>query len=329
MANEIVLSSPDPDAPPDVLADWLELLAFIAEDGRSFLRKLSHETDLAPDYESDDWTDTETLLEDVASQAAAEIDQRAQALGAAYPFDLSENGDIIKFSQEWEFGAIVYIFCLILSHVSRSPLVPEGLAPTRIREARDLFQVCATLGAAGFCGGPAFSFGWPRPDRSQFLNKLHEIYTIFGDGTPRADPPPGSPKQVKDDGIDVISWRQAPDERLGDLYLLGQAASGHNWSQKSIKTVIDVFHQEWFEVQPASPPSPAMFIPFYVIGNEMRRRTRQLGHIIDRIRLPYYAAKVPDLVRRGVAPIERHENITDIEAWVRDHRLETLKIMSS
>ncbi len=234
-----------------------------------------------------------------------------------------------------DVGAAVYLFCLLISHVAKSPLLDRFDLTHEARSGRDIFQICATLSAAGYCEGPAISFGWPRRDRAEFAVKLAETYTLFGDGTPRSIPIPAAPKHIKDGGIDVIGWRRTRDGLPGTFYLLGQVASGHNWDTKTVLKDIDKFHWAWFETQPVSQVTGAMFVPFCITDtgegagdfsnqafliSKMQFIAKEFGHFIYRYRLPFFAGKAPALGASGVTPIEGLDEIPRIHEWVNAFR---------
>ncbi len=330
MTGAPFLSIPEFDADPRLQADWLELAAFLSTSGRILVTELVNQQDLDQDQEPEDFGDLDELLEDIASKVTAEVDRRRHDLGDAYPFELSEDGEVLFLIEDWNVGQIIYLFCLILSHSPKSILVPKDYAPDdhQLREARDLFQVCSTLAAAGHTGGPAFSIGWPRIDGTEFLAKLHEIWKVYGDGIPQDEPPPGVPPQHKDEGIDVISYWPERNGRPGHGYLLGQIASGNDWQTKSIRPALEAF-KLWFKLQPAAPPHPAIFIPFFVDDEKMARYTLSHGYVAHRLRLPRHAGRAPDLAASGIAPIERLDQIERVYAWLDRHRQNVLGSMES
>jgi hypothetical protein len=291
------LSSPDFDAPLDVQADWLELAAFLSVSGRSRLDDLVGQQDLEWNQELPDFSETDEILADIVANVVAEVERRAHDLEGAYPFSMTEDGSSLVLTQEWSLGNAVYLFCLIIAHAVRSELVSRELAPddASLRVARDVFQVCATLAAAGHCNGPSYSIGWPRPDKTGFLEKLKQVWEHFGDGTPREVPLPGTPDQIKDEGIDVIAWWPERDEQPGQGFLVGQVASGHDWKGKSIRPHLERFLNEWFCVQPVSLAHPTVFIPFTVHQDQMRRTSSMHGYVVHRGRLARFAARAPAL----------------------------------
>jgi hypothetical protein len=326
MTSVSFLSTPESDAQPRMQADWLELTAFFSKAETALLDELVNQQDLDRDREPDDFGDLDEQLEDIVSQVLAEIDRRRRDLGGAYPFEMSEDGRALCLEKQWNVGQAIYLFCLILSHAPPSELVPDGSAPPedQLREARDLFQICSTLAAAGKTGGPSFSVGWPRADDSRFLEKLQQVWSIYGDGVPHDKPLTGTPPHLKDDEIDVISFWPERDGLPGHGYLVGQVASGNNWRNKSVRPALNRFTRLWFKVQPAADGHPAIFIPFSVSDESMSRDTSYFGYVAHRSRLPQLAGLAPTLSQEGVAPIERLDEIGRIYDWLAQHRQHVL-----
>lgn len=292
--------------------------------------------DITQDEEAEDIADFDAEVEALISRVTTEIETRMRCLEAAYPFKISESGGLLTVNDNFETGGIVYLFCLLMSHVSNSSLLERFDLSSEAQSGRDIFQICATLSASGYSSGPAVSFGWPRRDRTEFAEKLAETYAVFGDGRPRAVPEAGAPDRIKDGGIDVISWRVARDGLPGTYYLLGQVASGQNWKNKTVLKDIERFHWAWFELQPASQPTGAMFVPFCVtevreatgefsdheiLVSRMQFIAKEFGDFIYRYKLPYYAGKAPELSAAGVTPIEGLRELPRVHDWVNAFRV--------
>ncbi len=328
-----MLAVPDRSAHVTKLADWVELSAVRSHDGRIGFSTLISSYALSEEEQSDDIgkqdADDEALL--IAVQH--EIESRRKCIGCDYPFCVDVKGEFIQVAPEPTLVGAIYLFCLFLSHAYDRTIIPKALAPVIDNTARDLFQACATVAAAGYVEGVAISFGWPRPKGEAFLEALRRIYALFGDGTPVANPRPAAPEDVKDDGVDVIAWKPSPDGLPGTPYLLGQVASGENWIDKSIAADAEMFHRYWFDRQPATPHQNAMFIPFClepkgqkydVAGQEllvdhMQRLTHKYGIIFYRYRVASYAAKGLRIHDQGQHLIERVADIPRIVEWVREY----------
>jgi hypothetical protein len=335
-----LISAPSTEDHPAILADWLELQAFSSSQRQANILSLSDVIDITQDIEAEDIADFDAAVEAIISRVTTEIQLRAKCLETAYPFDVNNNGTLLSLSENLNTGAAVYLFCLLMSHVSSSSLLEEFDFEEEAKKGRDIFQICATLSASGYCDGPAVSFGWPRRDRSAFAAKLAETYASFGDGRPRATPELAAPQHIKDGGIDIIGWRPARNGLPGTFYLLGQVASGRNWKSKSVLKDIADFHWAWFELQPASQPTGAMFVPFCITDTDeaaadraeqdfliskMQFIAKEFGDFIYRYKLPFFAGKAPALSAAGMTPIEGIREIPLIHEWVNDLRTRLAK----
>jgi hypothetical protein len=335
-----LISAPSTEDHPAILADWLELLALSSPNRESSILALGDIMDATQDTEAEDIADFDAAIEGIISRVTTEIHDRIKCLETAYPFEVNDPGTLLTVKEDIDIGAAVYLFCLLMSHVSNSPLLENFNLTNEAQTGRDIFQICATLSAAGYCDGPAVSFGWPRRDRTGFATKLAETYVSFGDGTPRANPLPAAPDHIKDGGIDVIGWRRARDGLPGTFYLLGQVASGHNWPTKTVLKDIRIFHWAWFDVQPVSQPTGAMFVPFCITDtgastgdiadqsfmiSKMQFIAKEFGDFIYRYKLPFYAGKAPALFAAGTAPIEGLDEVPRIHKWVNAFRARLLQ----
>jgi hypothetical protein len=249
--------------------------------------------------QEEDIADEDARHESLVGSVQSVIAERRKIIGPDdYPFIIDDDGSGMQRAAPVTPAGAIYLFCLFLSHAYDRTIIPKEHAPDITHEVRDLFQICATVAAAGYVEGIATSFGWPRPDSEKFLAALKRIYGMFGDGTPHGAAPIGAPDQVKDDGIDVIAWRPSPDGLPGTHYLLGQVASGNDWQGKSVVNYIDMFHKFWFSTPPASREIPVMFMPFCLepkafddpseaqesAVNNMQRLTNFFGVLIYRYR---------------------------------------------
>jgi hypothetical protein len=259
----VITGPPVEDYTSNDLADWLELEVLCSRQGRAPIKTINTPIEAAENREPQSIDGEDEVKETRLQQLFWAIDERRTVLGMHYPFVLDGSGMNLLFRQPSEitFGGATYLFCLVVSSaIKGGPLSGKGPWSPDLDRARSLFQVCATLAAAGHVNGPAYSTGWPRPDSSSFIEKLKICYAEFGDGTVHDFPPPGSPPQVKDDEIDVIAWQHTGRARPPLGYLLGQAAAGANWNTKSLKAQVEPFHDTWFVKGPASHPRLATIV---------------------------------------------------------------------
>lgn len=310
------------EAHPRVIVDWVEI-ACIVSDFRTYnLSDLARVWDVRKNTEESDFESIEDATEDSFLESVSEeIRFRLECLEDSYPFELSDADELI-LRDDLSDGAVAYLFCLFMSHPDKDEVINGAVLPVIDNRVRDLFQVCSTVAAAGHVSGNSISFGFPRPDGTGFLEKLRETYRLFGEGTVRERQLPGTPRNPKDDGVDIIAWQPSVDNAPGKFYFLGQVASGNNWPGKSMLSILDKFHESWFEVRPASLPNPSIFIPFHLrpiddeeLNDTIRARTVEFGTV-------FYRLRIPKLVDKGIAAanagfcVERTDEMAQVADWV-------------
>ena len=310
--------------PPDLdlAADYLELKAAFSREGQSSSEDVVAALKLAAEADFHDVDAEIKNREDVAAGAIARMNSRKHVLESAYPFDPDEHGDAIFFTaKQPDLGQGAYLASLLLSNLrSLSPLLDGSTmhpSDDQVRELRRHFQYFATAAIAAEIGGPAWSFGHPRPDGAGFIEKLSEIWSVLKDGTVKADP--ASPASPKDDQVDVFAWRDQRDALPGFLLVAAQVATGRNWKDKSIKShIARVFTHRWFERPPATEMVAYHVVPFARPDDEFRDDVLVLGNVLHRLRVPRRVAEAADLHRNGVA-IEAFDRLEIAVEWIRSY----------
>lgn len=318
-ADEFVGQGP-PDL--DLVADYLELKAVYSEDRQSFSADIIDALELSADAEFDD-VDTEMRVrEDIAAGAVTRMTSRKRVLSTSYPFDLDDYGDVVSFTAtEPDLGQTAYLVSLILSNLRAiSPLLdgsPMHPSDQEMRELRQHFQYFATAAIAGEIGGPAWSFGFPRPDRTGFMTKLSEIWAVLKDGHVKADP--SAPTEPKDDQVNVFAWREQRDGLPGFLLVAAQVATGRDWKDKSIKSHIDrVFAARWFERTPVTEMVAYHVIPFARPDDKFRDDVLVLGNVLHRLRVPRRVTEAAGLARNGVM-VEALDQLQAATEWIKSY----------
>ena len=306
---DLFITPPEQNHTRSANADWMELQALRAAGRRSTLGDIIGVFDInddaaTADHGSDDLYE-ESILEAGRNRPIDEmfdeLQYRARILGDAYPFTVETSPPALVQLPDITStrGRVVYLFCLLASAMRENRVQPIESTNGARKEIPNLFQVCACLAAGGYIVGDVASFGFPRSTGNDFLPALRDTFQRFGAGVVRSAVPPGHPTATKDDGIDVIAWRDHPDRMPGKLYLLGQCASGRKWDEKSVVDRIQQFHG-WFSTPPATYYLSSMFIPFTlhrdlpedpgsafneVLANKHVREERRYGIVFDRFRI--------------------------------------------
>ena len=305
-------------------ADFLELSAFFANDSSASTSVLANQTEIGV---TDGHTDLDDEMregdEEVVSSTVACIEHRRRVLGpSAYPFDLDACGDVLTCQLIRDsIGHAAYILSLVLSNLrSLSPIL-EGthLHPDEdeVNRLRRFFQYFATAALASEIQGSAWSFGFPRPDASGFLDKLRQIWRTLGDGSVEAQL--GAPSDPKDDKIDVFAARIHPDRMPGFPLAAAQVATGMDARNKSLKGHVGAFKSRWFARQPVTEFVAYMIVPFATADDRFVDDVRVMGNVLHRLRMPRRAADAAQLLETGEA-IEGYELLADAVEWVANYR---------
>lgn len=307
----------------DLAADFLELTAFFAPDGAARTSDLANAASIGA---AEDYADVQAEMldgeEEIVSSAAFRIQTRQTVLETAYPFALDRRGDVLTCAIDNEsFGQTAYVLSLVLSNLrSVSPVLGGSeLHPSdaEVRRLREYFQFFATAALAAEVQGHAWSFGFPRPDRSPFLGKLEQIWRQLGDGFVTAQA--GAPQQPKDDQVDVFAARPHPDRLPGFPLAAAQVATGRDAREKSLKGHLSAFKSRWFGTQPVTDFIPYMVMPFAAADNRFTDDVRVMGNVLHRLRVPRRVAEAACLVKAGVT-IEGYDRLAEAARWVSDYR---------
>ena len=303
----------------DLAADYLELRAALSPVGQSYSADIVDALELAADSEFTDVDAEVQNRESVATEAVARIRFRQRALGGAYPFGTDEFGSTVSFLAETPgLGQAAYLVSLLLSNLrSITPLLDESSvhpSDDDVRALRQYFQYFATAALAAEVGGQAWSFGFPRPDKSGFVGKLSQIWRVLRDGV--VHPDPSAPASPKDGGIDVFAWREHRDGLPGFLLAVAQVATGRDWKEKSIKAhVKSVFPQRWFYPMPATEMVAYHVVPFARPDEKFRDDVLVLGNVLHRIRVPRRVSEATRLESQGLS-IEAFDQLQAAADWV-------------
>jgi hypothetical protein len=328
-----ILIPPSLNSKVSVLADWMELQAL------SSPNKLATESDLLAISHIDDELDeendaieTDARVEELIDEIFSELVRRMDTSGKQYPFDINESGTILTLEKNCSDGQYAYLFCLLVSEWRRRQIVPEQVFTPIVKSVEDLFQICSTIAAAGLLNGCAISFGFPRPDRSGFLEALKRTFEEGmreGRVVPIAEP--GIESRTKDGGIDIIAWRHFPDGLPGKLHLLGQCASGNNYPEKSVGSFLKSFFGDWFVCPPGSQVLEAIFIPFMLEEGYNRLKSesiiearhgrylsiaRTMGIIVDRCRMAYLVGTGMEIATANPSWVQCAPEMKRVREWV-------------
>ncbi len=261
-----------PDSPTDhlKLADWLELYALISPDLNSSQGDLEGALRVSALFDSGD----NERIERQSLEIFDELEQRVNAAGEAYPFQLNYSG-VLQVRSSWEkFPA--YIFCLCLSYFGSEDSKP-----------RKLFEQVSCLAARKYLQGEVIGFGAPRTELpSSFSEAVTEMCRHIGEGQSYKDQPSLS---SKDDRLDLVAWKDFRDKLSSKILMFGQCASGWDWEDKLTELRPEAFCGNWMADFPTSPLIRSFFTPHRIERRKWNWATRNAGILFDRCRVAYWA----------------------------------------
>jgi hypothetical protein len=244
------------------------------------------------------WAARDITIENAASDIGLEIRRRQQLLKDSYPFAI--DGGRLRYVPS---KSLVYEFCLA---VSQAPSLTTGdyarLPVAFERLVRDL-MICF-LGP----GTAALRTGWPadehedRPTRFRLviekLNNMTGEWVWCPDHNRPADP---NHVHVKDEGLDVVVWKEVADARAGKLFLLGQCACGNDYPVKFCE-IDPQFTRLGQWIKPISYAWPLRFFstPRHIPNDAyFEQVNREAGFTLDRARITLLAEQHCDYVRQS------------------------------
>jgi len=286
------------DASGAVLADWMEIQALIAIDGGVSAAELETTLKISGCADSlADGTDADESAEDglfdageaASDRAFDELTRRNDLYSEkVYPFELS--GEHVQ-PKDWVLSS-VYLFLRLLGDEK----LLLAMNADAVRKARKLFESLAAVALSAYLGGKtngveSFVFGFPRRERlpKTFKAALNKLCLAMGEGhSCRSDAPLAS--RAKDDGLDVVAWREFADRRCSKLIVFGQCATGNDWKDKlSDMPAAKDWCGTWLCKAPFVEPARSFFVPVVIDEDHWEYSSRRSGILFDSVRIAVLA----------------------------------------
>jgi hypothetical protein len=232
------------------------------------------------------WQSRDLEYDDLVGRIAEEVQRRANIMGKAYPFVISD-GRLEYTGTRTGF----YEFCLAICSATN---ITEG---DFVQLPRFFERVVALL-VRGYLGtdSEALHTGSPR-DKSigtRFFDFMRTLRERSGEWV--WDPEDGLPREPSttgDEGVDFVVWKKTLDGRPGQIFLLGQCACGNDWSTKFNDLDLEKLYK-W--VRPRLYPEPVRLFatPYHLVDGHLTEAQRLAGLVLDRTRLSILAEKLAD-----------------------------------
>jgi len=274
-----------------VYADWVECSALFNEDSISkadvqecFSEIYSFDSDKTPSTIADIWS---------------EIERRKRIMGQCCP--VSINGNRITAENWHDYAA--YSFCLLLSY-SKSNHGWEQKFCNDYQTQGVLFERISTAALIYiFKNWEVNQTGWSKENPVGIKQKIQQIIKDLGE-----EEGPDAPRPTdKDGGVDILCYRQFPDNRGNYPVFFVQCATGRNWTDKRREDALSLW-QRWIDFKAPNLLSRGFAVPF-AFSDETFRRTQICGNclILDRIRLFSHDTESKWLT---------NELLADIKLWI-------------
>lgn len=245
------------------LADWAELMAMM---GGGPLSKGHLTTALAREG---------AVSLSAPDDAWATLETRQHLMGHRWPFDLT--GMQLTAIPSHPL-ADCYRFLAALG--LRSGVASPG---------PQLFEFLVAEVVGALTGRPGMRLGWPRvkPMPKRFSTAIKLYLRESKEEKAWRDLPLSADKDL---GLDIVTWFPLDDPREGSLHLLGQCATGADWTEK----LRELNPEKWnAHVHWCVAPARFFALPFVVRPEEIRRHSMDGGLILDRVRLLQLAERTP------------------------------------
>jgi hypothetical protein len=245
---------------------------------------------------AENWAKRDITLENAASDIGLEVQRRQLILKQFYPFKI--DGPCLVYSPS---KTLVYEFCLA---ICQAPSLSAGefarLPVAFERLVRDVMLCFLGPGTA------AFRTGWPADEHEErptrFRQLIARLSSVTGEWiwSPEHNRPADPPHtHVKDEGLDLVVWKEVGDMRPGKLFWLGQCACGDDYTTK-FSEIDSQFSRLGQWVRPISYASPIRFFstPRHIANDAyFQQVNRQAGFTLDRSRITLLAEQYCDYIQ--------------------------------
>lgn len=319
--SALYVVAPALNTPVHDLVDWLELSSFFNEYGTARLDDIISSLNEQAEEQEEDIGRLHVQIDSLVADIEDEIRFRENSCIDCYPFLLSENAEEMTLKPDYTNNKYVfYLVCLLTSHIPTDGLYDFKVDESIVNQLRNgVFQTISTLAMAGLTPGIAISVGWPRPSNQSILDVLQTGQQLGSGYQVRKEIGVFAPRNVKDGGVDVISWTDS-DRCPPSIIYYAQVASGKNWRGKPVTHYIEAFEDNFFEYRPRGNRAQATLIPFRVIDNSIWMNEHVAhGTLLDRTRLPYYANTGLTLAEK-YNKIDEVNNLPAVTTWVSDFK---------
>ena len=266
---------PSPGADTHELADFAELLCWRTgvTSAQAIIRYLGrnegNEGKKRGCEDSDD--DNSTELDIVMN----EISLRAKACGGGYPFQLLEEGTVLKINRQAladdPTRTTIYQYLLLSTRLNmQADKNHASIDGTTLLESISAHVLKRYLGHER---ADSIVFGTSKS--AKFDVSVKNLCKLLGEGSGFQNPDGNAPVYAKDGNLDVVAWTPFADQLPGKLILFAQCKTGTSWRDSIHELQALAFCSKWLRQQPIVLPVRAFCIA------ESASRVRWMSNAID------------------------------------------------
>lgn len=244
----------------------------------------------AVDMEMEPWNLQDVQIDDEVGAARDELIRRCKLMGDAYPFSLY-GGTLTHEPSASGF----YEYCVGIATTAQAITTNPYTQLPRSFERTTGTILKRHLGPRW----ESLHTGWPR-DEGQPTRLDDLIRHVSRSSSDEREwlwsPKPGYPQEDGtggDRGIDFVIWNRAPDQRIGQMYVLGQCACGNDWDTK-FEDLSEAKLEPLMRPFTFVPPTRCFTTPFILSDGNFQMAHERAGWVLDRIRLTMMVAELGD-----------------------------------
>lgn len=224
----------------------------------------------------------EDMADEAAEETYLEIEQRKNACGGGYPFEITDRGYTLRVTPAADSNpkCIVYKYLLLATRLNmQSDKVHAGI------DGAQLFEEVAAESAREYLGPRAESMVFGAAAGSAgFPGKVDALCGKMKEGGGFVSRNSASSNQ-KDGKLDVVAWKPFADKSPGQLVAFGQCKTGTNYRDSLSQLQPDSFCRKWLRSFPAVPPMRAFFISEALSRSRWYDDVSDAGLLFDRCRI--------------------------------------------
>lgn len=283
-------SPPSPDANVHEMADFVEFVAWHQSlaSARQIVSLHSRTGDNTTNEGcEDDEDDSARKLDDVF----VELETRAAECGTAYPFEITDVGDVLKHRgfETTNRPSVVYHFLLLATrlHMTKRHM-HAGHDGTKLFELLGSEVLKTYLGS-----GRAQSITFGTAVTGAFSDRVRDLGKRLGEGL-TYQPIDRSGEDANDGKLDAVAWLPFTDTRVGKLIVFGQCKTGTHWHGFTTQCRPRDFADKWFGKSFPVDPVRAFLVAESVDRTKWPSICKDSGLLFDRSRIVECAVTLGD-----------------------------------